>query len=295
MTANKDIATLSRTMDILKRHNFQLKKNLGQNFLVDLNILHKILDAAKVSKQTQVIEIGPGIGALTEQLARRAKKVLAIEIDANLIPILNKTLAGYENIRIVEADAVKADLKALIHETFNLSEEIILVANLPYYITTPLLMKLMTEKLPIQRFCVMVQKEVAERITGRPGTKEYNALTILIQYFTMPRLAFVVPKSVFIPKPEVESAVLVFERRTEPLVEVRDEAFFFQVVKGSFIQRRKTLFNNLKQSLKGLVSTEDIQKGLEEAGIRSSLRGEQLTIEDFAKLSNQLLIYKKKE
>ncbi|HEY8435614.1 MAG TPA: 16S rRNA (adenine(1518)-N(6)/adenine(1519)-N(6))-dimethyltransferase RsmA [Haloplasmataceae bacterium] len=295
MTANKDIATLSRTMDILKRHNFQLKKNLGQNFLVDLNILHKILEAAKVSKQTQVIEIGPGIGALTEQLARRAKKVLAIEIDANLIPILNKTLAGYENIRIVEADAVKADLKALIHETFNLSEEIILVANLPYYITTPLLMKLMTEKLPIQRFCVMVQKEVAERITGRPGTKEYNALTILIQYFTMPRLAFVVPKSVFIPKPEVESAVLVFERRTEPLVEVRDEAFFFQVVKGSFIQRRKTLFNNLKQSLKGLVSTEDIQKGLEEAGIRSSLRGEQLTIEDFAKLSNQLLIYKKKE
>lgn len=295
MTANKDIATLSRTMDILKRHNFQLKKNLGQNFLVDLNILHKILEAAKVSKQTQVIEIGPGIGALTEQLARRAKKVLAIEIDANLIPILNKTLAGYENIRIVEADAVKADLKALIHETFNLSEEIILVANLPYYITTPLLMKLMTEKLPIQRFCVMVQKEVAERITGRPGTKEYNALTILIQYFTMPRLAFVVPKSVFIPKPEVESAVLVFERRTEPLVEVRDEAFFFQVVKGSFIQRRKTLFNNLKQSLKGLVSTEDIQKGLEGAGIRSSLRGEQLTIEDFAKLSNQLLIYKKKE
>lgn len=295
MTKHKDIATISRTSEILKKYNFHLKKSFGQNFLVDLNILTKIVTTAGVTENSNVIEIGPGIGALTEQLAKRAKQVLAIEIDKKLIPILEDTLANYENIRVVNEDALAVDLYQLIEETFDSKDDVILVANLPYYITTPLLFKFMTSDLPIKRYCVMIQKEVAERLCGEPGTKEYNALTITTQYYTKPHLAFVVPNTVFIPKPDVESAVLVLEKRREPAALVRDEEFFFQVVKGSFIQRRKTIYNNLKQALKGMVTPEDIIKGLEEVGIDPKVRGERLTIEEFANISNSLFNYIHKE
>lgn len=292
MSNQKDIATISRTQEILKKYDFHIKKNFGQNFLIDLNILQKIVSSAVITSSTNVIEIGPGIGSLTEQLAKQAKHVLAVEIDRTLIPILKDTLSDYSNVTVINADVLEVDLMSVINETFEDLEDIILVANLPYYITTPILMKLMTSTLPIKRYCVMVQKEVAERLCGEPGTKAYNALTVMTQYYTEPRIAFVVPNTVFIPKPQVESAVLVLEKREHPMVEVKDETFFFQVLKGSFIQRRKTLYNNLKQALKNVLTPENIMKGLEESGIDPQIRGEKLSIEDFARLSDHLLKYK---
>lgn len=289
---NKDIATITRTNEILRKYDFHLKKNFGQNFLIDLNILNKIVERAGVSENTNVIEIGPGIGALTEQLAKRAHRVVAYEIDDTLIPILKDTLGGYSNVTIIHEDILKADIRTMIENEFNDGREVVVVANLPYYITTPILMKLIEADLPITRYCVMVQKEVAERLCGGPGTKEYNALTIVTSYYTVPKIAFVVPSTVFVPKPNVDSAILLLEKREKPPVELVEESFFFKVVRGSFIQRRKTIYNNLKQSLRDVITIEDIQKGLDEAGIEPSIRGEALTIDQFAKLSNALLKYK---
>lgn len=291
MSNKKEIATISRTNEILQKYNFNFKKNFGQNFLIDLNILQKIVRVAGVTEKTHVLEIGPGIGALTEQLAKEAKKVLAIEIDQTLIPILDETLADYQNVTIIQGDVLELDLTSVINEHFEDHEDIILVANLPYYITTPILFKLMTSDLPIKRYCVMVQKEVADRLCGKPGTKDYNALTIMTQYYTEPHIAFIVPNTVFIPKPQVESAILVLGKRNKPAVEVEDESFFFKVIKGSFVQRRKTLYNNLKQSFKGILSPEKLTKALEEAGIDPQIRGERLTIDDFAALSRYLKKY----
>jgi 16S rRNA (adenine1518-N6/adenine1519-N6)-dimethyltransferase len=289
----KEIATFSKTTEILKRYDFHFKKNLGQNFLIDVNILTKIVSQAEITSETGVIEIGPGIGSLTEQIAKKAKKVVAYEIDQSLIPILEDTLVDYKNIKIIHEDILKADVLKMIEEEFNGYTDIAVVANLPYYITTPILMKLIEERLPINRFCVMMQKEVAQRLCGGPSTKEYNALTIAVQYYTIPKIVMTVPSTVFIPKPNVDSAVLKLETRKEPAVSVKDENFFFKVVRGSFIQRRKTLYNNLKQSLGDVVTNEELIKVLDHVNINPSIRGEALTIEQFAILSEELSKYQK--
>lgn len=289
----KDIASYSRTTEILKKYDFHLKKNFGQNFLIDINILKNIVEKAEVTEDTNVIEIGPGIGSLTEQLAKVAKKVIAYEIDSTLLPILEETLKPYDHVKIIHQDILKADVDKMIKEEFTDDNEIVVVANLPYYITTPILMKLLEERLPINRFCVMMQKEVAERLCGGPSTKEYNSLTIATQYYTEPKMVMTVPKTVFIPKPNVESAVLRLDQRKQPKVQVIDENFFFKVVRGSFLYRRKTIYNNLKESLKEWLTPEIIIQGLEQANISPQIRGEALTIEQFASLSDELYRLKK--
>ncbi|WP_243388467.1 16S rRNA (adenine(1518)-N(6)/adenine(1519)-N(6))-dimethyltransferase RsmA [Bacillus kexueae] len=286
---NKDIATPMRTKEILEEFGFSFKKSLGQNFLIDTNILHRIVDHAEVSEKTGVIEIGPGIGALTEQIAKRAKKVLAFEIDGRLIPILEKTLAPYNNVNVVHQDVLKANLHEKISEYFSDCEEVMVVANLPYYVTTPIIMKLLEENLPLKGIVVMLQKEVADRMAAEPSTKDYGSLSIAVQYYTEAKTVMTVPRTVFIPQPNVDSAVIRLWRRQEPLVSVRDEKFFSQVVKASFAQRRKTILNNLTNNLpNGKQLKDEIVEALAKVGIDPKRRGESLTIEEFASLSDAL-------
>ncbi len=289
---NKDIATPLRTKAVLERHNFSFKKSLGQNFLIDTNILDNIVDAASVSKTSGVIEIGPGIGALTEQLAKQAKQVVAFEIDKRLIPILSETLLEYDNVHIICEDVLKVDVKATISEKFHDVEEIMVVANLPYYVTTPIVMKLLEEKVPVKRIVVMLQKEVAERMAAKPGTKDYGSLSIAVQYYTVAETVMTVPRTVFIPKPNVDSAVVRLEIRDTPAVCVQDENFFFAIVRMSFAQRRKTILNNLLSGLQnGREKKESIEQALNDAGIDPRRRGETLSILEFGKLSDELYTY----
>ena len=281
----RDIATKSNTKEIIERHGFTFKKSFGQNFLTDTNILNKIVNAADLTDEVGVIEIGPGIGALTEFIARKAKKVVAYEIDPRLIPILAETLAPYDNVKVIHQDILKADVASMIEEEFKDVKEIAVVANLPYYITTPILMGLIEKKLPIDRYVTMMQKEVAERLSAKPGSKDYNALSIAVQYYTEAKIALTVPKTVFIPAPNVDSAVVRLTRREQPAVEVINEDFFMEVVHGAFKQRRKTLQNNLNQHFADLTK-EEVTAVLEEAGILPNRRGESSSIEEFAKLSN---------
>jgi 16S rRNA (adenine1518-N6/adenine1519-N6)-dimethyltransferase len=286
---NKDIATPGRTREILEKYGFSFKKSLGQNFLIDTNILRKIVDFAELSDETGAIEIGPGIGALTEQLARRAKKVVAFEIDQRLLPILEDTLSPYGNVRIIHQDVLKADIHRVISEEFTGMTDIMVVANLPYYVTTPIIMKLLTDRLPIRGMVVMLQKEVADRLAAKPGTKDYGSLSIAIQYYTEAETVMTVPRTVFIPQPNVDSAVIRLIKRKQPPVKVEDEAFFFQVVRASFAQRRKTILNNLVNNLpNGKVMKEQIERVLTETDIDPRRRGETLTMEEFAALSNAL-------
>ena len=286
----KDIATMGKTREIIQRHGFTFKKSFGQNFLTDTNILTKIVDAADLGPDVGVIEVGPGIGALTEYIARRAHKVVAYEIDPRLIPILEETLANYDNVKIIHQDVLKADVASMIQEEFSHVKEIAVVANLPYYITTPILMGLIEKKLPIDRYVTMMQKEVAERLSGKPGTKDYNALSIAVQYYTDAKIALTVPKTVFIPAPNVDSAVIRLTKRQRPLVTVEDEDFFLDLVHGAFRQRRKTIHNNLSLHFKEL-SKGQVGTLLDEAGILPNRRGESLAIEEFAKLAD--VFYKK--
>jgi len=234
---NKDIATPVRTKEILKKYGFSFKKSLGQNFLIDTNILRNIVDHAQLTEHSGAIEVGPGIGALTEQLAKRSKKVVAFEIDQRLLPILEETLAPYDNTKIIHEDILKADVKKMMEQEFQDTEDIMLVANLPYYVTTPIIMKILEDRLPIRGIVVMLQKEVAERISAKPSTKEYGSLSIAIQYYTEPEVVMIVPKTVFMPQPNVDSAVIRLTKREKPLVAVKDEDFFFQVTRASFAQR----------------------------------------------------------
>lgn len=289
MNTNKDIATPGRTREILEKYGFSFKKSLGQNFLIDTNILRKIVDVAELSSETGAIEIGPGIGALTEQLARRTKKVVAFEIDKRLLPILEDTLSPYGNVRIIHQDVLKADIHRVIAEEFTDVADIMVVANLPYYVTTPIVMKLLTDNLPIRGIVVMLQKEVADRISAQPGTKDYGSLSIAIQYYTEAEKIMTVPRTVFIPQPNVDSAVIRLMKRKQPPVDVDDESFFFQVVRASFAQRRKTILNNLISNLpNGKAIKEKIERILTEKGIDPRRRGETLTMEEFAVLSNAL-------
>lgn len=288
----KDIATPIRTQEILAKHGLKVKKSLGQNFLIDPNILRKIVGQADLTKRSAAIEIGPGIGALTEHLAREAGKVLAFEIDQRLLPVLEDTLSPYDNVSVIHSDILKADVAGAIAKELEGYDDIMVVANLPYYVTTPIIMKLLLEKLPIRGLVVMLQKEVAERITAKPGTKAYGSLSIAIQYYTEAEMALTVPKSVFMPQPNVDSAVIRMTKRTTPQVEVIDEDFFFKVTRGSFVQRRKTIFNNLQAAMPdGKEKKELILKALEEAGIEPARRGETLTIKEFGGLADKLYAY----
>ncbi|MCK0473616.1 16S rRNA (adenine(1518)-N(6)/adenine(1519)-N(6))-dimethyltransferase RsmA [Halalkalibacter sp. APA_J-10(15)] len=285
---NKDIATPLRTKAILEKYGFEFKKSLGQNFLIDLNILHNIVKAATVTNETGVIEVGPGIGALTEQLAKQAKKVVSFEIDQRLLPVLEDTLSSYQNIDIVHSDVLKVDLHRYIAEHFQEVNDVMVVANLPYYVTTPILMKLLEEKLPIRGIVVMIQAEVADRIAAKPGTKDYGALSIAAQYFAEAEKVMTVPGSVFIPQPRVDSAVLRLTVREEPPVELIDEAFFFRVFHASFANRRKTLLNNLTHNLLTKAEKTMIEDVLSDIQIDPRRRGETLSLEEFASLSNAL-------
>ncbi|MCZ0756746.1 16S rRNA (adenine(1518)-N(6)/adenine(1519)-N(6))-dimethyltransferase RsmA [Anoxybacillus sp. J5B_2022] len=286
----KDIATPGRTREILEKYGFSFKKSLGQNFLIDLNILRRIVDFAELSNDTGVIEIGPGIGALTEQLARRAQKVVAFEIDQRLLPILADTLSPYPNVRIIHQDILKADIRRVMDEEFTEAHDIMVVANLPYYVTTPIIMKLLEDHLPIRGIVVMLQKEVADRISAQPGTKDYGSLSIAIQYYTEAETVMTVPRTVFMPQPNVDSAVIRLTKREKPAVDVIDESFFFQVVRASFSQRRKTILNNLTSQLpNGKQRKETIERVLAELQLDPRRRGETLTLAEFAALSNRLM------
>ncbi|KMY55951.1 16S rRNA methyltransferase [Bacillus sp. FJAT-27231] len=285
----KDIATPTRTKEILEKYGFSFKKSLGQNFLVDPNILRRITETAELTKETGAIEIGPGIGALTEHLARTAGKVVAFEIDQRLLPVLSDTLSPYDNVKIIHEDILKADVAQITEQEFSDFEQLMVVANLPYYITTPIIMKLLEDKVPFKGMVVMLQKEVADRISAKPGTKDYGSLSIAIQYYMEATTAFIVPKTVFMPQPNVDSAIIKLLRRERPAVEVTNEEFFFTVTRASFAQRRKTILNNLTNQLPaGKEKKEQILEALQQAEIEPSRRGESLSLEEFARLANAL-------
>jgi 16S rRNA (adenine1518-N6/adenine1519-N6)-dimethyltransferase len=286
---HKDIATPIRTKEILGKYGFSFKKSLGQNFLIDPNILRNITEYAGLSENTAAIEIGPGIGALTEHLARTSGKVVAFEIDQRLIPILDDTLSPYKNVKIINEDILEADVAAIINKEFEGFEDIMVVANLPYYVTTPIILKLLMERLPIRGICVMLQKEVGDRISAQPGTKAYGSLSIAIQYYTEAEMVMTVPKTVFMPQPNVDSAVIRLTKREKPPVEVISEDFFFTVTRSSFAQRRKTILNNLSSQLpQGKEKKDMILEALSAAGIEPTRRGETLSIQEFGRLSDAL-------
>ena len=283
------IADYSVTKAVLERHGFTFKKSFGQNFLTDTNILQKIVDTAEIDDQVNVIEIGPGIGALTEFLAERAAQVMAFEIDHRLVPILADTLRDFDNVTVVNEDILKVDLAQHIQNFKNPDLPIKVVANLPYYITTPILMYLIESGIPFSEFVVMMQKEVADRISAQPNTKAYGSLSIAVQYYMTAKVAFIVPRTVFVPAPNVDSAILKMVRRPEPAVAVEDESFFFKVSKASFTHRRKTLWNNLTGYFGKTEEVKDkLTKALDQAGLSPSVRGEALSLEEFASLADAL-------
>ena len=283
------IADHSVTRAILERHGFTFKKSFGQNFLTDTNILQKIVDTAEIDKKVNVIEIGPGIGALTEFLAESAVEVMAFEIDDRLVPILADTLRDFDNVTVVNQDILKVDLAQYIAEFKNPDLPIKVVANLPYYITTPILMHLIESGIPFSEFVVMMQREVADRISAQPNTKAYGSLSIAVQYYMTAKVAFVVPRTVFVPAPNVDSAILKMVRRAQPAVTVQDEKFFFKVSKASFVHRRKTLWNNLTSHFgKSEETKAKLTAALEQAELSPSVRGEALTLVDFARLADAL-------
>ncbi|MHA4906202.1 16S rRNA (adenine(1518)-N(6)/adenine(1519)-N(6))-dimethyltransferase RsmA [Streptococcus constellatus] len=283
------IADYSVTRAVLKRHGFTFKKSFGQNFLTDTNILQKIVDTAEIDKHVNVIEIGPGIGALTEFLAENAAEVMAFEIDERLMPILADTLQEFENVKIINEDILKSDLQAWIKEFANPELPIKVVANLPYYITTPILMHLIESRIPFSEFVVMMQREVADRISAQPNSKSYGSLSIAVQYYMTAKVAFIVPRTVFVPAPNVDSAILKMTRRDKPAVEVKDEPFFFKVSKASFTHRRKTLWNNLTSCFgKSDEIKTRLEIALNNADLSPNVRGEALDLQEFSRLSDSL-------
>ncbi|WP_440858049.1 16S rRNA (adenine(1518)-N(6)/adenine(1519)-N(6))-dimethyltransferase RsmA [Staphylococcus shinii] len=288
----KDIATPTRTKALLNQYGFNFKKSLGQNFLIDVNIIHNIIEASDINKHTGVIEIGPGMGSLTEQLAKNAKKVVAFEIDQRLIPVLEDTMEPYDNVTVINEDILKADIAHYVAEHFSECEKIMVVANLPYYITTPILLNLMQQSLPIDGYVVMMQKEVGERLNAQVGTKAYGSLSIVAQYYTETSKVLTVPKAVFLPPPNVDSIVVKLMKRSTPIVTVDDENKFFKMTKAAFGQRRKTINNNYQSLfLNGKANKQMILEWLEASGIDPRRRGETLSIKEFAHLYNELKIF----
>ena len=275
------------TIAVLQKHDFHFQKKFGQNFLIDTHVLDKIIAAAEITKDDFLLEIWPGIGTMTQYLCENAKRVLAVEIDNNLIPVLKETLKDYDNVEILHGDILKQDIKA-IAEKYNGGKPIKVVANLPYYITTPIIMGLFESHVPLSNITVMVQKEVAERMQAAPGSKTYGALSLAVQYYATPYIAANVPPNCFMPRPKVGSAVIRLERYEEPPVKVKDEKLMFRIIRASFNQRRKTLANGLKNSAELDYTKEEIEAAIEALGRGASIRGEALTLEEFAKLADFL-------
>lgn len=284
------IATPSRTREILEKYNLSAKKSLGQNFIIDTNILRNIVAAGNVDEETTVIEIGPGIGALTEQIAKSAKEVFAFEIDDRFLPVLDDTLADYSNVTIFHQDILDVDFEKFKKDYLKETSRLVVIANLPYYITTPIIMHLLESSLAVETMLLMMQKEVASRLEAIPSTKAYGSLSIAIQYYTEVELAFTVPKTVFMPQPNVESAVIRLDVRQDPAIHVQNEALFSKIVRASFVQRRKTIWNNLRRALNNKEKQEVLKKAFKEAGIDPSRRGESLSIEEFGALADALLV-----
>lgn len=273
------------TIEVLQKYNFVFQKKFGQNFLIDTHVLDKIIGSAEITKEDCVLEIGPGIGTMTQYLACAAKKVIAVEIDRALIPILEDTLSEYDNVRVINNDVLKVDIAKLAEEE-NDGKPIKVVANLPYYITTPIIMGLFENHVPIKSITVMVQKEVADRMQEGPGSKEYGALSLAVQYYAKPEIVVNVPPSCFMPQPKVGSAVIRLTRHSEPPVTVKSEKLLFQVIRASFNQRRKTLANGLANYGAFSLPKEELQACIEELGVPVNIRGEALSLEQFAQLSN---------
>lgn len=274
-----------KTIEILKKYEFAFQKKFGQNFLIDPRVLEKIINAAGVTKEDCVLEIGPGIGTMTQYLSENARHVVAVEIDSNLIPILKETLADYDNITVIHGDILKVDINQITKE-YNQGRPIKVVANLPYYITTPIIMELFEENVPVDNITVMVQKEVADRMQAGPGTKDYGALSLAVQYYARPYIAANVPPNCFMPRPNVGSAVICLTRHQNPPVKAEDPKLLFKLIRASFNQRRKTLQNGLNNSPEIPFTKEQIAEAIESLGMGPSVRGEALTLEQFAALSN---------
>lgn len=273
------------TIEVLQKYNFAFQKRFGQNFLIDTHVLEKIIASAQITKDDFVLEIGPGIGTMTQYLAEAAREVAAVEIDHTLIPILADTLKDWDNVTVINNDILKVDIRALALEK-NQGRPIKVVANLPYYITTPIIMGLFENQVPIDSITIMVQKEVADRMQVGPGTKDYGALSLAVQYYAKPQIVANVPPNCFMPRPKVGSAVIKLERYEKPPVEVNDEKLMFRIIRASFNQRRKTLVNGLKNSPEIHFSKEQIEQALESCGLSLNIRGEALTLEQFAQLAN---------
>ena len=282
-TMNKRLSSHSATMDLVKKHGFKFTKSLGQNFLIDDNIVDKIVAGAGIGPGDKIIEVGPGIGTLTREMASRAQNLMAVEIDKNLIPILEDTLEDYDNVKIVNEDIIKADIRGLIDENLG-GGPVKLVANLPYYITTPIIMRFLEENINVTDIVVMVQKEVAERMNAQPGGKDFGALSVAVQYYCDTEIIAKVPRHLFVPQPNVDSIVIALRIRPERKYKVDDEDLYFKVVKAAFGQRRKTLLNSI--SSMGNLAKDQVKEALEEAGIDPKRRGETLSLDEFAILSN---------
>ena len=282
---NEKLSDPKKTIEVIQKYQFAFQKRFGQNFLIDAHVLEKIVSAAGITKDDCVLEIGPGIGTMTQYLADSAGQVIAVEIDTNLLPILADTLKDYSNVKVINQDILKVDINELVKE-YNNGRPIKVVANLPYYITTPIIMGLFESNVPIDNITVMVQKEVADRMQVGPGSKDYGALSLAVQYYASPYIVANVPPNCFIPRPNVGSAVIRLTRYQEPPVQVKDPKLMFKLIRASFNQRRKTLQNGLNNSPEISFSKEEITKAIESLGVSPSVRGEALSLEQFAQLAN---------
>ena len=282
-----DLANPTRTIEVLNKYGFHFQKRFGQNFLIDSHILEKIMDGAEVTEEDCVLEIGPGIGTMTQYLAEHAREVIAVEIDKALIPVLEDTLSAYDNVTVINEDILKVDIEKIVKE-HNQGKPVKVVANLPYYITTPIIMGLFESNVPLKSITVMVQKEVAERMQVGPGTKDYGALSLAVQYYACPKVIMTVPASCFMPRPNVDSAVIRLTRHEQPPVQVREEEKMFRIIRAAFNQRRKTLVNSLANAGILPVTKEEIVDALTSLELSPSVRGESLTLEQFAGLSDLL-------
>lgn len=282
---NQKLSDPKKTIEVIQKYQFAFQKRFGQNFLIDAHVLEKIVSAAGITKDDCVLEIGPGIGTMTQYLAESAGQVIAVEIDTNLLPILTDTLKDYSNVKVINQDILKVDINELVKQ-YNNGRPIKVVANLPYYITTPIIMGLFESNVPIDNITVMVQKEVADRMQVGPGSKDYGALSLAVQYYASPYIVANVPPNCFIPRPNVGSAVIRLTRYQESPVQVKDPKLMFKLIRASFNQRRKTLQNGLNNSPEISFSKEEITKAIESLGVSPSVRGEALSLEQFAQLAN---------
>lgn len=284
-----ELGNPKNTIEILNKYNFVFQKRFGQNFLIDTHVLDKIIKAAEITKDDFVLEIGPGIGTLTQYLCENAREVVAVEIDKALLPVLEDTLSAYSNVTVINEDILKVDIQALINEK-NGGRPIKVVANLPYYITTPIIMDLLETHVPIQNITVMVQKEVADRMQSGPSSKDYGALSLAVQYYATPYIVANVPPNCFMPRPNVGSAVIRLTLHQEPRMDVKNEALLFHIIRASFNQRRKTLVNGVSNYSALSISKDEVVNALVEEGISENVRGEALNLDQFIALANRLSI-----